>query len=73
MNTLNISGDDIKFSKLVEKVNKTKKPTKIKSKIGNFVIMSLQEYKSYKETLYLLKSPKNASRLLKSIEEFEKA
>ena len=32
------------------------------------VVMSEEEYESMQETLHLLKSPKNAARLLKSIE-----
>ncbi|MCP9769174.1 type II toxin-antitoxin system prevent-host-death family antitoxin [Lacihabitans sp. LS3-19] len=39
---------------------------------GNVVmIMSKSEYDSWEETLYLLKSPRNAERLLRSIEGFE--
>ena len=33
--------------------------------------MSLADYQSYEETLYLLKSPKNAQRLRDSIAELE--
>ncbi len=35
------------------------------------VLMSLDDYSSYQETLYLLKSPKNAQRLRESIAELE--
>ena len=35
------------------------------------VLMSLADYQSYEETLYLLKSPKNAQRLRDSIAELE--
>lgn len=35
------------------------------------VIMSLDEYESLQETAYLLRSPKNARRLLDSIAELE--
>jgi antitoxin YefM len=35
------------------------------------VIMSLGDYQSLEETNYLLKSPKNAQRLLESIAELE--
>lgn len=35
------------------------------------VIMSLEDYQSLEETNYLLKSPKNAQRLLESIAELE--
>lgn len=35
------------------------------------VIMSLEDYESLVETTYLLKSPRNARRLLESIKELE--
>lgn len=35
------------------------------------VIMSLDDFKSYEETAYLMSSPKNAERLSKSIAELE--
>lgn len=36
------------------------------------VVMSLEEYSSMQETFYLMKSPKNAERLLSSIESLNK-
>ncbi|WP_373496154.1 type II toxin-antitoxin system Phd/YefM family antitoxin [Aquiflexum sp.] len=36
------------------------------------VVLSKSDYESMQETFYLMKSPKNAERLLKGIEEFEK-
>lgn len=35
------------------------------------VLMSLEDFASYEETQYLLRSPKNAERLLESIRELE--
>ena len=35
------------------------------------VIMSLEDFKSYEETAYLMSSPKNAARLNQSIAEIE--
>ena len=35
------------------------------------VIMSLEDFKSYEETAYLMSSPKNAERLSQSIAEIE--
>ena len=36
------------------------------------VVMSLEEYSSMQETFYLLRSPRNAERLLRSIAELNK-
>jgi len=36
---------------------------------GDCVLMSLQEFNALEETFHLLRSPKNASRLLRAIEE----
>ena len=36
------------------------------------VVLSKSDYESMEETFYLLKSPNNATRLLKGIEDYEK-
>jgi antitoxin YefM len=38
---------------------------------GDIVILSKSEYDSMEETFYLLKSPRNAARLLQGIEEYK--
>lgn len=38
----------------------------------SIVMMSLEDYQELDETAFLLRSPKNAKRLRKSIEEFER-
>jgi len=40
-----------------------------RQKGDHVVMMSLREYNSMEETLYLMASPKNAQRLMQSIEE----
>lgn len=35
------------------------------------VLMSIEDFTSWEETIYLLKSPNNAARLLEAIAEFE--
>ncbi|MCR9154586.1 MAG: type II toxin-antitoxin system prevent-host-death family antitoxin [Bacteroidetes bacterium] len=53
-----------------EKVLKLGKPLFISRPKGNdMVLMSKSEYNSMQETFHLLRSPKNAERLLKSIED----
>lgn len=42
-----------------------------RQKADPVVLMSLEDYNSIQETLYLMRSPKNAKRLLKAIEELE--
>jgi len=49
------------------------KPLYITRKMGEeVVVMSKEDYSSLQETLYLLSSPKNASRLRESIKQVEK-
>lgn len=53
-----------------EKIFKMGKPLFISRPKGDdMVIMSKSEYESIQETLHLLRSPKNASRLFKAIKE----
>jgi antitoxin YefM len=48
-------------------------PLIVKRKRGNdMVIMSLEDYNSYMETINLLSSPSNAEHLFKSIKQAEK-
>lgn len=43
-----------------------------RTKGENIVVLSESDYESLMETVYLLKSPRNAERLLRSIEQYEK-
>jgi len=43
-----------------------------RTKGENIVVMSESDYESLMETFYLLKSPKNADRLLKAKKQYEK-
>ena len=38
---------------------------------NSVIIMALEDYEALRETAYLLQSPKNAKRLLESMEELE--
>lgn len=42
-----------------------------RTKGENIVVLSESDYESLMETVYLLKSPKNAERLLRSIAQYE--
>lgn len=58
------------LSSTMDKVCDTHEPTIITRRSAEpVVMMSLADYNAIAETAYLLKSPKNAQRLLESIEE----
>jgi len=61
-----------KLSDLIEKVCEDHDPLIITKKRDRAVVMiSLEDYESLEETSYLLRSPRNARRLLESIKEVE--
>ena len=61
------------FSESMNKVCEDHKPIIITRQNSSPVgMMSLEDYNAMEETLYLMRSPKNAMRLLKSISEIQK-
>lgn len=54
---------------LIEKVNEDRAPIHITSRKGNAVLMSEEDFNSWQETIYLLRSPENARRLYAAIAE----
>jgi antitoxin YefM len=52
---------------LLEQVNTDHQPVRITSKAGNAVLMSADDYDSWQETVYLLRSPENARRLMEAV------
>lgn len=52
---------------LIEQVNTDHEPVRITSKAGDAVLMSAQDYDSWQETVYLLRSPENARRLTEAV------
>lgn len=54
---------------LIERVNQDRSEIEITSKRGSAVLMSRAEYDALQETAYLLRSPGNAKRLLRSLEQ----
>jgi antitoxin YefM len=52
---------------LIEQVNTDHDPVRITSKAGDAVLMSADDYDSWQETVYLLRSPENARRLMEAV------
>ena len=52
---------------LIERVNTDHEPVRITSRAGDAVLMSADDYDSWQETVYLLRSPENARRLMEAV------
>ena len=59
------------LAKTMDKVCADHAPVIVTRKSQSVVILSLEDYQSLEETAYLLRSPKNAQRLLESVNELE--
>lgn len=56
---------------LIEEVNEDQEAVEIVSKKGTAYLVPADEYRSLIETVYLLRSPRNAERLRESLAELE--
>jgi antitoxin YefM len=54
---------------LIEQVNNDRTAVEISSRRGDAVLLSREEYEALQETAYLLRAPKNARRLLESLDQ----
>lgn len=52
---------------LIQQVIDDHAPVRISSKVGDAVLMSADDYDSWQETIYLLRSPANARRLMQAV------
>ncbi|WP_405971737.1 type II toxin-antitoxin system prevent-host-death family antitoxin [Streptomyces sp. NBC_00988] len=52
---------------LIKKVNDDHAPVRIPSKNGDAILMSAEDYDAWQETIYLLRSPANARRLMEAV------
>jgi antitoxin YefM len=52
---------------LIQQVIDDHAPVRISSKAGEAVLMSAADYDSWQETIYLLRSPANARRLMEAV------
>lgn len=57
---------------LIEQVNDDHEPVEIVSSKGSAVLMSKDDFDSWRETDYLFRSPVNARRLLRAYEDSER-
>ncbi len=72
MKTLNYSSLRNNLASVLDEVNNDHVPIVITRQNGKAaVIISLEDFRSYEETFYLMKSPKNAQRLHEAIAEVE--
>lgn len=72
MDTMSYSAFRSQLAKTLDKVNEDHTPVIITRQNGlSAVVISLEDFKSYEETAYLMASPKNAERLNQAIAEIE--
>jgi len=70
MNAVTLNDAKQNLERLVQQVIEDADPTIICTDTGEqVVLLTLDEFNSWKETLYLLSNPANAAHLLKSISE----
>ena len=72
MESLSYSDFRSHLAEMLDRVNDDHRPILITRQKGKpAVVMSLEDFKSYEETAYLMASPRNAERLNQAIEEIE--
>ena len=72
MDTMSYSLFRSHLASTLDKVNDDHKPVLITRQNGKpAIVMSLEDFKAYEETAYLMASPKNAERLNQAIAEVE--
>ena len=72
MDTMSYSSFRSHLASTLDKVNDDHKPVLITRQNGKpAIVMSLEDFKAYEETAYLMASPKNAARLNQAITEVE--
>ena len=73
MNVVNYSYTRQHLTEVMDKVNDDHAPLLVTRQQGKpVVIISLEEFNSLEETAYLLKSPKNAKRIMEALEQIRK-
>ena len=73
MESISLSAARADLESVMDRVVTDRVPVAITRRRGDGVVLvSAGEWASIEETLYLLRSPKNAERLLASVREFER-
>lgn len=74
MQVMNYSTFRNQLSSALDSVNDNHRPLLITRQNGSpAVLMSLEDFRAYEETAYLMASPKNAARLNQAIEQIRQA
>ena len=60
------------LAKAISTVRRDRTPVVIHQKTGDVVMMCIEDYQAWAETVYLLRSPKNAKRLICSLDSVQK-
>lgn len=72
MDNISYSAFRNNLAKILDKVNEDHVPVLITRQNGKpAVVVSLEDFRSYEETAYLMASPKNAQRLSQAIADVE--
>ncbi|CAM3660173.1 type II toxin-antitoxin system Phd/YefM family antitoxin [Xenorhabdus thuongxuanensis] len=72
MNVMSYSAFRAQLASTLDKVNDDHQPIMITRQNGKpAVVLSLEDFRAYEETAYLMASPKNAARLNQAIAEVE--
>lgn len=72
MTTLTYTAARADLAATIDKVVRDRTTVIIRKKKDAVVMMNLEDYEAWAETVYLLRSPKNAKRLMESIASLEK-
>jgi antitoxin YefM len=72
MTTLTYSAAKAGLAKAIRSVRRDRTLIAIHQKAGDVVMMCMEDYQAWAETVYLLRSPKNAKRLISSLDSVQK-
>ncbi|MDD4540107.1 MAG: type II toxin-antitoxin system prevent-host-death family antitoxin [Lentisphaeria bacterium] len=72
MKTLSYTAARAELADTINEVVRDRTPVIIRKKKDAVVMMCLDDYEAWAETIYLLRSPKNAKRLTAAIDALEK-